>query len=363
MRNPSTANAVTTQLRLLVDQSRRPREGSEPRQWGPHPIVPRDPRSYGLTAHCSYKRGAGWTLPVARPGVSARMLGVVRTATHSARSTSQLSEADGGAFALGHRAMPVTTIIILVVLFIVGWLTVGGAQMSTHQIKTPAVTQNPPAAAAASFHGVLRYHDSSRWGRAITLALAQWNAAHIGVTFKPSTDAEGADVLIVSDQSTLNSVRTAMASRIGIQPGEPVTITLGNPPAFPPSGADVRLVVHELGHVLGLSHSRTPCAVMNSDAQWLPDCHRLGWFVSNGKAMCGPTLGDVRRAQGIWGGNPPRLTRTAPPPRRLMRAASGLSTCGRNIPQITARALLSVDHERASPTVPQTRRHAWTRPG
>ena len=105
--------------------------------------------------------------------------------------------------------------------------------MSTHQIKTPAVTQNPPTAAAASFHGVLRYHDSSRWGRAITLALAQWNAAHIGVTFKPSTDADGADVLIVSDQSTLNRVRTAMASRVGIQPGEPVTITLGNRPRSP----------------------------------------------------------------------------------------------------------------------------------
>lgn len=64
MRNPSTANAVTTQLRLLVDQSRRPREGSEPRQWGPHPIVPRDPRSYGLTAHCSYKRGLDGRSPL-----------------------------------------------------------------------------------------------------------------------------------------------------------------------------------------------------------------------------------------------------------------------------------------------------------
>jgi hypothetical protein len=288
---------------------------------------------------------------------------VVRTATHSARSTSQLSEADGGTFALGHRAMLVTTIIILVVLFIIGWLTVGGAQMSTHQIKAPAVTQNPPAAAAASFHGVLRYHDSSRWGRAITLALAQWNAAHIGVTFKPSTDAEGADVLIVSDQSTLNAVRTAMASRIGIQPGEPVTITLGNPPAFPPSGADVRLVVHELGHVLGLSHSRTPCAVMNSDAQWLPDCHQVGWFVSNGKAMCGPALGDVRRAQGIWGGKP-----AAPDP--YCTAATTLDE-GRERTEVCAPGHRPNRRPRALERGPRackshgaaTRRHAWTRPG
>jgi Matrixin len=282
------------------------------------------------------------------------MLGVVRSATLRTLDITT-READGGAFALGHRAMPVTTIIILVVLFIVGWLMLGGAQMSTHQIKTPAVTQNPPAAAAASFHGVLRYHDSSRWSRTITLALAQWNAAHIGVTFKPSTDAEGADVLIVSDQSTLNGVRTrnspspaAMASRIGIQPGEPVTITLGNPPAFPPSGADVRLVVHELGHVLGLSHTRTPCAVMNSEAQWLPDCHRLGWFVSNGKAMCGPTLGDIRRAQGIWRGKPAAPDPYCTAATTLDEGRERTEYVRQNIAQITARALLGVDHERTS---------------
>ena len=101
---------------------------------------------------------------------------------------------------------------------------------------------------------------------------------------------------------------------------------------------------------------------MNSDAQWLPDCHRLGWFVSNGKAMCGPTLGDVRRAQGIWG------KPAAPDP--YCTAATTLDErrerteyVRQNIAQISARRLLSVDHERAGPTVPQTRRHARTRPG
>ena len=46
-----------------------------------------------------------------------------------------------------------------------------------------------------------------------------------------------------------------------------MTITLGEPPADPsaPSGADVRLVIHKLGHALGLHHDRAPCTVMNRD--------------------------------------------------------------------------------------------------
>src|SRR5262249_22303975 len=139
--------------------------------------------------------------------------------------------------------------------FMLGSLTVLAVQMPADLINPPAATNSAPMAAAASFHGVLRYYDSSGWRPAIGLAFAQWNAAHVGVTFKPSNDPGRADVTIVSDQSALAHVRTreppgpvAFASRIGVEPGERVTITLGHPPAYPyvPSGADVRLVVHEI---------------------------------------------------------------------------------------------------------------------
>src|SRR5262249_7338342 len=147
------------------------------------------------------------------------------------------------------------------------------------------------AQAAPGLHRVLRYRDSSGWGQAVSLAVAQWNAANVGVTFRPATGTGCGEGCIASNPSAIaaaafddppTSRRVAFTSQLGIRPGEQVTITLGTPPpdALAPSGADIRLVVHELGHVLGLTHNAGPCSVMNREPQLLPGCRRVGWFVS-----------------------------------------------------------------------------------
>jgi hypothetical protein len=89
---------------------------------------------------------------------------------------------------------------------------------------------------APNFHGLFRYYDSSQWGPAVRLAVSQWTAAHVGVTFKSATDVRDADIRIVSSQSAVDKVApgsTAFVSRIGIKPGQRATITLGEPAADP----------------------------------------------------------------------------------------------------------------------------------
>ena len=69
-----------------------------------------------------------------------------------------------------------------------------------------------------------------------------------------------------------------------------------------PTASDVRLVVHELGHTLGLEHDRSErCAVMQPDVA-LAGCGARGGYSGEGPPVCGPFISDVRKASALYGG-------------------------------------------------------------
>ncbi len=168
------------------------------------------------------------------------------------------------------------------------------------------VTVARPSPAAPSGRwpaGDIRIHDTSGWTRAIQLAIRQWNSAGLGVRFVPVAGRERADVVVAADEERVRrrcaETCAAFVTRIGYRAGaEPSELVLGerrHNERKLPSLKDVQLVVHELGHVLGLRHRDLDCKVMNPELA--RDCAPLlaaeGW-------LCGPLERDLAKAATLY---------------------------------------------------------------
>jgi hypothetical protein len=152
-------------------------------------------------------------------------------------------------------------------------------------------------------NGEVRVYDGSGWNHAVPLGMRQWNAAELGVRFVPVDRREDADVVIVEDDERVrarcDNRCAAYTTRIGFRQGAvPTEILLPVrmlSETGQPSIKDVQLVVHELGHVLGLRHRNLHCKVMNPDLA--RDCKPMlgdaGW-------LCGPLDLDLRKAASLY---------------------------------------------------------------
>lgn len=153
--------------------------------------------------------------------------------------------------------------------------------------------------------GLIRVYDASGWHRAAGLALAQWNAARLGVRFVQVGRRADADVVIVTDAEragrTCGEACEAFVTRIGyggedVLPSE-VVLPEPSPTGWRrPSVEDVQLLVHELGHVLGLRHREDECKVMNPE---LAQACRPA-LSGDGEWLCGPLPRDLRKAAALY---------------------------------------------------------------
>ena len=185
-------------------------------------------------------------------------------------------------------------------------LAVPLAAVTGSAILLVAVTAAAPGLAAPPGRwpaGDIRIHDGSGWRRAVALAIRQWNGAGLGVRFVPVASPERADVLVVADDERVGKRCAercaAFVTRIGYRAGAaPSEVVLGerrHSERKRPSLKDVQLVVHELGHVLGLRHRELDCKVMNPELARA--CDPLlgtdGW-------LCGPLERDLLKAGALY---------------------------------------------------------------
>ena len=152
--------------------------------------------------------------------------------------------------------------------------------------------------------GRITYFDVSGSGAVVDAAAARWNHSGARVRILRARDRAHADVVFVARDEELRESCGAsclgLTSSIGHPPGGRATVMLNRSIAGDPTPLGVWVAMHELGHVLGLSHRDGRCSLMNAHA-FDDSCSFAAGTADNGPLPCGPAAADVAAAVLLYG--------------------------------------------------------------
>jgi hypothetical protein len=126
----------------------------------------------------------------------------------------------------------------------------------------------------------------------------------VRVRLVPAADPAHADVVVEQNARRLRRVCgrscLGLSSTIGHPRSGRATVWLNPSLTGPPTALNVWVVMHELGHVLGLAHRKGSCSLMNAHA-FDDSCTFPRTPRPTPRLPCGPAAGDVAAAARLYG--------------------------------------------------------------
>jgi hypothetical protein len=145
----------------------------------------------------------------------------------------------------------------------------------------------------------ITYYNNSGYSKTLEMAVSQWNRADIPVNFEETDSRDNADLVINDDyeelQASCDTSQCLGHADVGYKFWKQASVHL-----MPATGlenqvvdfSELPIIIHELGHIIGLKHSDDPCSIMNSSSI----CRKIADTTITGVgsfSVCGPWADDL----------------------------------------------------------------------